>query len=225
MSGFTWRMCSKSQGQRGPRDGEAAARSRRSCSLHPDGRRESVQIYLAIASNHGTALATFNWTRQRRLGRVGWARGLGAWAGRVGWARGLGAWAGVVIMTTNCIVGSWLENFPLLPNGKVEEGLVVWSRSGTIEGRTTGYRCPCYVPAYEGRFICVNCETGQPMKICSECWECDSPTCEVHLAKGGEISSRFTCGATKDRPPLPREEWPDRRELRACKGWRIRSAS
>jgi hypothetical protein len=158
-------------------------------------------------------------------GRVGWARGLGAWAGRVGWARGLGAWAGVVIMTTNCIVGSWLENFPLLPNGKVEEGLVVWSRSGTIEGRTTGYRCPCYVPAYEGRFICVNCETGQPMKICSECWECDSPTCEVHLAKGGEISSRFTCGATKDRPPLPREEWPDRRELRACKGWRIRSAS
>ena len=124
-------------------------------------------------------------------------------------------------MTLENIVGPWPRNFPLLVDNMVEEGLVVWSQSHAIEGRTTGYRCPCFVPDCEGWFIGVNWETGQYMKICSKGWEYDSVAHEVHLTKGGEISGRYSCGGTKDTPPLPRVEWPDRRVILRRRGWRV----
>jgi hypothetical protein len=40
--------------------------------------------------------------------------------------------------------GDWPQDFPILGPRQVQEGLTVWSRSHTIEGRTMGTR---------GRFI------------------------------------------------------------------------
>jgi len=39
--------------------------------------------------------------------------------------------------------GSWPKEMPVGADGRVEEGLVVWSMSGKIEGRTTGARLRC----------------------------------------------------------------------------------
>jgi hypothetical protein len=64
--------------------------------------------------------------------------------------------------------GSWPEEMPFGPDGRVEEGLVVWSLSGKMEGRTTGARLRCSSIGCPGWFIDVTWETGQRLWPCSE---------------------------------------------------------
>lgn len=116
-------------------------------------------------------------------------------------------------MTVDGVPGPWPAEFPVRPDGRVERGLVVWSLSGHIEGRTTGGRRPCISLGCPGWFIGVKWETGQQMHICSEGWAYDPLTRSVRVTGGGEISARFVSPAPLGTPPLPREQWPDRVEL------------
>lgn len=113
----------------------------------------------------------------------------------------------------------WPVEFPVLPDGRVEEGLVVWSISGTIEGRTTGSRRPCISTGCPGWFIGVRWETGQMMFPCSEGWKYDPNARQVRITDGGEISARFVSPAPLGTPPLPRDQWPPRESLTGM-GWR-----
>ena len=115
-------------------------------------------------------------------------------------------------MALNGAVGPWPTEFPVTPDGHVAKGLVVWSLSGEIEGRTTGGRRPCIADC-PGWFIGVKWETGQQMHICSEGWEYDPETGSVRVTGGGEISARFVSPKPLGTPPLPRSEWPDRSAL------------
>src|SRR3546814_8469749 len=54
--------------------------------------------------------------------------------------------------------GRWPADMPLTEDGKVEEGLVVLSRSGEIEGRTTGARSRCTSIGCPGWFVAVRSE-------------------------------------------------------------------
>lgn len=114
----------------------------------------------------------------------------------------------------------WPAEFPVLPDGRVEEGLVVWSRSGTIEGRTTGSRRRCIATPCPGWFIGVRWETGQMMYPCSEGWRYDPDARQVRITGGGEISARVVSPAPLGTPPLPRDQWPPRESLTGM-GWRI----
>ncbi len=115
----------------------------------------------------------------------------------------------------------WPANFPVSSSGRVEEGLVVVSKSGTIEGRTSGGRTRCRSTGCPGWFIYVRWETGQRMQICSEGWAYDPTTGSVRVTGGGEISARFVSPKPLGTPPLPREEWPDREDLaRESRCWR-----
>ena len=58
-------------------------------------------------------------------------------------------------MTIDGKPGPWPSEFPLTADGKVAKGLVVWSLSGEIEGRTTGGRPPCLSHGCPGWFIGV----------------------------------------------------------------------
>jgi hypothetical protein len=120
--------------------------------------------------------------------------------------------------------GSWPEEMPFGPDGRVEEGLVVWSRSGTIEGRTTGARLRCQSIGCEGWFIGVTWETGQRFRPCSQGWRYDPVTRTVRITGGGEISARVVAPAPLGTPPLPRDEWPDRESLASAMGWRVNPA-
>lgn len=119
--------------------------------------------------------------------------------------------------------GNWSEEFPLTLEGKVEEGLVVYSRSGLIEGRTTGARLRCYSTGCPGWFIGVSWETGQRLRPCSEGWTYDSDARSVRINGGGEISARVVSPAPLGVDPRPRAEWPSRVSLSGCKGWRVRA--
>jgi hypothetical protein len=123
-------------------------------------------------------------------------------------------------MTVDGEPGPWPDAFPVLADGRVEEGLVVWSRSGAIEGRTTGARLPCTSHGCPGWFVGVRWETGQLMRICSEGWRYDPDEAVVRVTGGGEISARFVAPAPEGTPPAPREEWPDRATLARWYGWR-----
>jgi hypothetical protein len=116
--------------------------------------------------------------------------------------------------------GTWPDNFPVLPDGSVQEGLVVRSLSGGIEGRTTGARLPCISRSCPGWFIGVRWETGQLMRICSEGWAYDPDTQTVRIHAGGEISARYVSPPPLGTPPAPRDTWPSPDELRRWKGWR-----
>ena len=124
-------------------------------------------------------------------------------------------------MTLQNKIGPWPQYFPLLPNGTVEEGLVVRSKSGTIEGRTTGSRRPCLAVECAGWFIGVRWETGQMMYPCSEGWSYDPSTREIRVTGGGEISARIVSPVPEGVAPLPKEEWPQRDALKMGKGWRV----
>src|SRR4051812_33762228 len=87
--------------------------------------------------------------------------------------------------------GVWPAEFPVSEDGTVEEGMVVRSQSGTIEGRTTGARLRCTSTGCPGWFIGVSWETGQRMRPCSEGWRYDPATKTVRITGGGEISARF----------------------------------
>ena len=119
------------------------------------------------------------------------------------------------------IVGPWPVNFPLLPDGKIEEGLVVLSRDGLVEGRSTGSRQPCRSTTCEGWFIGVNWESGQMMFPCSKGWAYDPATREVRITEGGNISARVNSVDTTDIPALPLDEWPKRSALHGRLGWRV----
>src|SRR3954469_24517256 len=116
---------------------------------------------------------------------------------------------------------SWPDDFPVTPDGKVEEGLVVLSRSGAIEGRTTGARLRCSSTNCPGWFIGVSWETGQRMRLCSQGWEYAPETKTVRITGGGEISARFVSPAPLGPDPTPRASWPTRESLSHCKGWRV----
>lgn len=116
----------------------------------------------------------------------------------------------------------WPVGFPVSANGRVAVGLPVWSRSGTIEGRTSGGRARCRSTGCPGWFIWVRWETGQPMQICSQGWTYDPTVRTVRVTAGGEISARFVSPPPLGTPPLPREEWPDRSALaRKSACWRV----
>ena len=117
--------------------------------------------------------------------------------------------------------GSWPEEMPIGADGRVVEGLVVWSLSGEIEGRTTGARLRCSTLTCPGWFIGVSWETGQRFRPCSEGWRYDPATETVHITGGGEISARFGSPAPLGTPPLPREQWPPRKSLANGIGWRV----
>ena len=124
-----------------------------------------------------------------------------------------------VVVTTQPVVGSWPQSFPVLSSKSVHEGLIVRSRTGEFEGRTTGSRRPCSNPDCEGWFIGVRWETGQLMYICSKGWEYNAETEQVHVTGGGEISARTISPAPWGVPPTPREEWPAREAFKNWKGW------
>lgn len=120
-------------------------------------------------------------------------------------------------------LGSWPTEMPVGSDGRVEEGLVVWSRSGTIEGRTTGARLRCLSIGCPGWFIGVSWETGQRFRPCSQGWQYDPATKIVRITGGGEISARFVAPAPLGTPPLLRQQWPTRESLTHGMGWRIRA--
>src|SRR4051794_20186501 len=116
--------------------------------------------------------------------------------------------------------GEWPADFPLTDGGRVEEGVVVLSRSGRIEGRTTGSRRRCSSTGCPGWFIGVSWETGQRLFPCSEGWRYDAATNTVRITGGGEISARVISPPPLGVAALPREQWPDPAVLRCGKGWR-----
>ena len=118
-------------------------------------------------------------------------------------------------------LGSWPKEMPYGEDGRVEEGLVVWSLSGKIEGRTTGARLRCSSIGCPGWFIGVTWETGQRMRSCSEGWRYDPAAKTVRVTGGGEISARFVTPVPLGTPPLPREQWPARQSLANPLGWRV----
>jgi hypothetical protein len=118
-------------------------------------------------------------------------------------------------------VGSWPAEMPVSADGRVEEGLVVWSQSGTIEGRTTGSRRRCSSTGCPGWFIGVSWETGQRFFPCSQGWRYDPADRSVRIVGGGEISARVVSPPPLGTPPLPRGQWPPRELLANGAGWRV----
>jgi hypothetical protein len=123
-------------------------------------------------------------------------------------------------MTVGGAPGPWPTSFATLPDGSVDEGVVAWSLSGSIEGRTTGNRRPCISIGCPGWFIGVRWETGQLLFICSEGWAYDDASHSVRVTGGGEISARFVAPEPLGTPLRPQAEWPDLDTLRRFKGWR-----
>ena len=121
--------------------------------------------------------------------------------------------------------GRWPEDFPLEADGKVAEGIVVLSKSGEIEGRTTGARIRCTSIGCPGWFIAVTWESGQALRPCSEGFRYDPETNTIRITGGGEISGRFIAPAPLGIDPLPKEEWPERAALSKRKGWRINASA
>lgn len=117
--------------------------------------------------------------------------------------------------------GRWPEDFPLDEAGKVTEGLVVWSKSGALEGRTTGSRQRCTVIGCPGWTVAVTWETGQAMKPCSEGSTYEADTKVLRITAGGELTGRFVVPPAVDVEPLAKEEWPAMSLLIKRKGWRI----
>lgn len=119
-------------------------------------------------------------------------------------------------------IDAWPSDFPVTSDGRIAEGFVVLSKSGTIEGRTTGSRRPCISIGCPGWFIGVRWETGQFMSICSEGWAYDPDIQTIRVTGGGEVSARFVSPKPLGVDPLPRDQWPYRSALRG-KGWRVLS--
>jgi hypothetical protein len=118
------------------------------------------------------------------------------------------------------IVGPWPNEFPTRADNRVAEGLVVTSKSGRLEGRTTGSRRPCSSTGCPGWFIGVLWETGQQTYICSEGWRYDPASNSVRVVDGGEISARWVSPPPEGVQPMPQSEWPDRAALARRRGWR-----
>lgn len=117
--------------------------------------------------------------------------------------------------------GRWPEDFPLDAEGKVEEGLIVKSKSGDMEGRTTGARQRCTSVGCMGWMVAVTWESGQALRLCSEGFAYDPATKVMQVTGGGEISGRFISPPPLGVDPLPKDDWPARSALSKRKGWRI----
>jgi len=117
--------------------------------------------------------------------------------------------------------GRWPDDFPLESDGKVAEGMVARSKSGELEGRTTGLRQRCTSVGCPGWMVSVTWETGQALRVCSEGWHYDAELNTIRITAGGEISARFTTPPPNGVEPLPPAEWPTRAALAKRKGWRI----
>ena len=124
-----------------------------------------------------------------------------------------------------CNDDGWPREFPVLPDGRIEEGLEVRSLSGAIRGRTTGNRRKCTATSTNcpGWFIEVIWQTGQRMWPCSEGWHYDAGTRTISVIGGGEISARFVSPKPLGTNPAPKNEWPSTKELSTMRGWRISS--
>jgi hypothetical protein len=118
------------------------------------------------------------------------------------------------------VATGWPAALPLVDERHIEEGLVVWSRSGDIEGRTTGSRLPCRSASCDGWQIGVRWETGQQLFVCSQGWAYDPTDRSIRITDGGEVSARFVSPKPLGVDPLPREAWPARDALARTKGWR-----
>lgn len=116
--------------------------------------------------------------------------------------------------------GPWPSTLPVTEDGQIEQGLVVHSLSGAIEGRTTGARRPCVASGCPGWFVTVRWETGQLMHICSQGWAYDPASKSIRVTGGGEVSARFVSPKPLGTPPSPREQWPSREVLDRWAGWR-----
>jgi Zn ribbon nucleic-acid-binding protein len=117
--------------------------------------------------------------------------------------------------------GRWPDDFPVDAEGKVEEGLVAWSKSGEIEGRTTGARLRCTSIDCPGWFVAITWETGQALRPCSQGFTYDAATKSLRITGGGEVSGRFVGPTPLGVDPLPRDAWPTRATLVKRKGWRV----
>lgn len=117
----------------------------------------------------------------------------------------------------------WPRHFPADADDHVREGVRVISRSGAIEGRTTGSRRPCASQQCDGWFHTVRWETGQLLHMCSKGWQYDSARSEVRVTGGGEISARVVSPEPAGVPPQSRDQWPPRATLARWKGWRVAS--
>lgn len=114
----------------------------------------------------------------------------------------------------------WPAALPLVDERHIPVGLVVWSRSGDLEGRTTGSRLPCRSSSCDGWQIGVRWETGQQLFLCSTGWTYDTGDGTIRVTGGGEISARTATAHHPGAEPLPRHRWPDREALERTKGWR-----
>ncbi len=117
---------------------------------------------------------------------------------------------------------AWPGALPVAPDGTIEEGIPVFSRSGAIEGRTTGARLRCSSKGCPGWFIGVHWETGQRLRPCSEGWTYHPDEHVIRITGGGEISARVITPPPLGVPPTPREEWPTRETISGWKGWRVK---
>ena len=122
-----------------------------------------------------------------------------------------------------CDPDGWPRAFPVITGGKVAEGITVHSLSGQILGKTTGNRRRCSATSTRcpGWFIEVVWETGQRMWPCSEGWHYGDG--EISIIGGGEISARFVSPKPLGTQPLPRSDWPSKKDLSGMRGWRVRT--
>jgi len=116
----------------------------------------------------------------------------------------------------------WPDALPVEPDGRIEEGIAVFSRSGNIEGRTTGARLRCSSNGCPGWFIGLSWETGQRLRPCSEGWTYYPEEHVIRITDGGEISARVVSPPPLGVPPTPHDQWPTRAAISSWKGWRVR---
>lgn len=113
----------------------------------------------------------------------------------------------------------WPTMLSVGPGGGISVGLTFRSLNGTLEGRTTGGRRRCPANSCPGWLVGVLWESGQTLHICSEGWHYDPKDKELRVVGGGEISARFVSPPPLGTPPLPREQWISRDELKLRPAW------
>ena len=110
---------------------------------------------------------------------------------------------------------------PVSPDGRVPTGVPVLSRSGRIEGRTTGGRRRCGTPGCSAWLLAVSWRTGQRTFVCTAGVRVDVPTPGpddptsdpssflITILEGAELTGRPEPGPE----PLPESQWPEPADL------------
>lgn len=119
--------------------------------------------------------------------------------------------------------GDWPAEFPVNPDGYVEEGLVVWSRLGLVEGRTTGARLRVLLDRVPRLIHRCHVGDGPDDAALLRGLDLRPGPKTVRITGGGEISARVISPEPLGTPPSPRSEWPTRESLRRRKGSLVRS--